>query len=60
MSDYWVNFAYTGNPNGEGLPTWHSFAEANEPCLIFDTPEVVEREAFDTRLQELIYQHQRR
>lgn len=60
MSDYWVNFAYTGNPNGEGLPTWHSYAEANEPCIIFDTPEVVEREAFDTRLQELIYKHQRR
>ena len=60
MSDYWVNFAYTGNPNGEGLPTWHSYTEANEPCIIFDTPEVVEREAFDTRLQELIYKHQRR
>ena len=36
MSDYWVNFAYTGNPNGEGLPVWHSFSEANEPCMIFD------------------------
>jgi len=22
MSDYWVNFATTGNPNGKGLPEW--------------------------------------
>ena len=57
MSDYWVNFAYTGNPNGEGLPVWHSFAEADEPCMIFDT-EIEERQAFDKRMQELIHNHQ--
>lgn len=22
MQNYWVNFAHTGNPNGEGLPEW--------------------------------------
>jgi len=22
MSSYWVNFAKTGNPNGEGLSVW--------------------------------------
>jgi para-nitrobenzyl esterase len=22
MNGYWVNFAKTGNPNGEGLPNW--------------------------------------
>ena len=25
MSSYWVNFIKTGNPNGEGLPTWNEY-----------------------------------
>jgi para-nitrobenzyl esterase len=25
MSSYWVNFAKTGNPNGENLPTWNTY-----------------------------------
>ena len=54
MCGYWVSFAYTGNPNAEGLPTWHSFSEADEPCMIFDT-EIEERQAFDKRMQELIH-----
>lgn len=58
MVGYWVNFAYTGNPNGEGLPEWHSFSEADEPCMVFDT-QIEERQAFDKRMQELIHAHSR-
>ena len=25
MLNYWLNFAKTGNPNGEGLPTWEEY-----------------------------------
>jgi para-nitrobenzyl esterase len=34
MSSYWMNFAATGNPNGEELPAWPVFAGG--------TPEVIE------------------
>ncbi len=33
MSDYWVNFVKTGNPNGEGLPEWPVF-EPENPLVI--------------------------
>ena len=33
MQQYWVNFAKTGNPNGEGLPNWEARGE-NQPLLL--------------------------
>jgi carboxylesterase type B len=33
MSSYWVNFAATGNPNGQGLPLWPAF-EAQSPTTM--------------------------
>jgi para-nitrobenzyl esterase len=35
MSNYWVNFIATGNPNGKGLPTWPAYSLATEPYLEF-------------------------
>ncbi len=33
MSEYWVNFIKTGNPNGDGLPEWPAFNQ-NDPMLM--------------------------
>jgi len=33
MSSYWVNFAKTGDPNGEGLPVWPTFNESNPQII---------------------------
>ncbi len=35
MSDYWVNFATTGNPNKKGLPTWTNYDATSEPYIEF-------------------------
>ena len=35
MSNYWVNFATTGDPNGKGLPKWTPYDQSAEPYLDF-------------------------
>ncbi|MDB5126928.1 carboxylesterase family protein [Mucilaginibacter sp.] len=33
MSSYWVNFAKTGNPNGEGLPIWPIYSNTTNQVM---------------------------
>jgi len=35
LSDAWIAFARTGNPNVANLPAWPAFDLANRPTMIF-------------------------
>jgi para-nitrobenzyl esterase len=37
MGTYWSNFAKTGDPNGEGVPEWPAFSDAN-PVVMYLGP----------------------
>lgn len=37
MSAYWVNFARSGDPNGEGLPVWPAYRDMESAVMILDT-----------------------
>ena len=41
MSQSWINFARTGNPNHGGLPNWPKYTAQNGATMIFDNTNVV-------------------
>ncbi len=41
MSQAWINFASSGNPNTKGLPTWPAYTEKNGATMIFDNTNQV-------------------
>jgi para-nitrobenzyl esterase len=51
MSSYWLNFAKTGNPNGEGLPEWTAYSAESDTLMEFGdtthTSSGVRRERLD-------------
>jgi para-nitrobenzyl esterase len=44
MTDAWVHFARTGNPNHRNIPRWPSFTPAGVETMIFDEECTVERD----------------
>lgn len=56
MSQSWANFAHTGNPNVNGLPTWHPYTVENGECFMFG-PKIEVRNNFDRNLEKIIDSH---
>jgi len=52
MSSAWLNFAHTGNPNGNGVPQWPAFTTKKKATMIFDK-ECEVKYNFDAELQQI-------
>ncbi|HET7103239.1 MAG TPA: carboxylesterase family protein [Terracidiphilus sp.] len=53
MSEAWIHFAATGNPNHPGLPRWKPFDAATNGTMVFDD-QCAFREHLDDECQKII------
>jgi para-nitrobenzyl esterase len=53
VSQAWIDFARSGNPNTKGLPAWPAYTDANGATMILDNTSVV-RNHHDQDLMSLI------
>lgn len=53
MSQAWINFAKTGNPNGEGVPAWEPYTREGGATMIFDNESYLAHN-HDKELQSLL------
>ena len=53
VSDAWIQFARTGDPNHPGLPHWTPLTAATNATMVFDNESEL-RNNFDQKLQEAV------
>jgi para-nitrobenzyl esterase len=53
MSEYWANFARTGNPNGKGLPKWQNYDQKTGCVQELDVQVMPKPGLFDKELEFL-------
>jgi para-nitrobenzyl esterase len=53
IADYWVNFARTGNPNGDGLPNWPEYDPDTEGYIELDDSIEAKQNLLKNRLDFL-------
>ena len=56
VSSYWVNFARSGNPNGQGLAVWPAYRDkASGPAMVLDVAPRVRNETTTDSARREIY-----